>query len=336
MQLMKQKEQQAKKWALATLILLLFFLSLIIVINYINDPLWVFNHENFSNKMQLGFNERQQKTNRLYFDEKDYDSILLGNSKSTYINQNSFTNGRLFNYAVSAMRPEEFEGYINFFKAINKVEPNYILLGIDFATCTKNNDVHKFDDPRFYIKETTSRFYDLKHLLSYSTFGYSLRNLTQGLSKQKAVYFHDNSKIKIGFDKEYDEDFDSDLKELRRNAEIYRLDVAYNPQIMEVFNKLKERNKNSEFIIIFLPDFMPYFTVNSNKNIYKKCLADFGKIFGKKNIFNFMELNATNTNPNNYYDNSHFRSEIGDMIMQTISEKLNKIKPKPAVKIIKA
>lgn len=93
-----QKEQKiARIWILQTLLTVIIILISVILLNYLNDPLWVFNHKNHYNKTRLGFNERQQKTNLLYFDQKDYDSILLGNSKVTYINQNKFL---MLNYLI--------------------------------------------------------------------------------------------------------------------------------------------------------------------------------------------------------------------------------------------
>jgi len=86
-----------KDWFYKTLTTLSIILLLVIAVNYLNDPLWVSDRVNFLNKEQQGFNERQQKTNKLFFTEKKYDSVMLGNSKVTYINQNHFKNAKLFN-----------------------------------------------------------------------------------------------------------------------------------------------------------------------------------------------------------------------------------------------
>lgn len=42
----------------------------IIVLNYVTDPLWLFDHSNQYNDIQQGFNERQQKVNHLTFQMK--------------------------------------------------------------------------------------------------------------------------------------------------------------------------------------------------------------------------------------------------------------------------
>ena len=57
---------KSTKW-----IKIFFGLSLIGVlflggVNYIVDPLWMFDHSNKFNQKQDGFDERQQKTNYIY------------------------------------------------------------------------------------------------------------------------------------------------------------------------------------------------------------------------------------------------------------------------------
>lgn len=320
----KEKIKISKKWAISTLLLMFFSCLTIILLNYINDPLWVFNHQNITNKTRLGFNERQQKTNLLYFGNKNYNSIMLGNSKTTYINQNKFIAGKAFNYAASAMTPEEFKGYLDFFKKVTKSNPKYIIIGVDFNYCTNENNKRPELPAQFYIKETTSQFYKTKHLISYNSFIYTIRNLNQIFENKNAIYFHDNSKIKIGFDKGLIKNFVPNLDLIKKETEQKSLDLTYNQKNIEIFRKLKKENENSQFVIIFLPDLLPYFTINSNKNLYQKCLKDMEDIFDKKNIFNFMELNEINSNPNNYYEKSHFRSEIGDIIITKISKELLK------------
>ncbi len=319
---MNNHKKNSQLWIKNTLKITLVILSIVIVVNYINDPLWVFNHQNFSNKTQLGFNERQQKTNRIYFDDKNYDSILLGNSKVTYINQNNFKKGRLFNYAVSAMNIDEYDGYIDFFKEVTKKAPKYILLGIDFNSCLKNTKIHSYQAPEFYINNSKSALYKFKHLLSYSTFMHSIRNLTKFLDKKKAIYNNENVKIKVGFKKQHPENYEPNLEKIIKNIKVTYPDAIYNKKLIESFKKIKNNNQASKIIAIFLPDLFPYFTINKNRNIYERCLSDATQIFGAKNIFNFMKMDKVTANVNNYYDGSHFRDYIGDLILQKISENL--------------
>ena len=94
---------------------------LIFFINYIVDPLWLFQHSNKFNQKQGSYDERQLKTNYLYYNLKDnFDGILLGSSRATYVNQNDFENMNIFNYSSGAMHPYEYKFYIDFAKKINE------------------------------------------------------------------------------------------------------------------------------------------------------------------------------------------------------------------------
>ena len=67
----------------------------VVSLNYVIDPLWVFSHSNALNNKQPVFNERQQKTNKLYFgldnnETQQYDSLMIGSSRGAMFDQNDF------------------------------------------------------------------------------------------------------------------------------------------------------------------------------------------------------------------------------------------------------
>jgi hypothetical protein len=301
-----------KNWLYQTLLSLLLILFLVILINYFNDPLWVSDRDNFFNQKQKGFNERQQKSNKIFFTKEKYDSVMVGNSKVTYINQNQFKSGNLFNYAVSDMRPEEYYDYIEFFKEKNG-DPKYIILGIDFSSCLKRNI--KIQDPQFYIQNSKSPFYQYKQLLSYNTLIYSLRNLSKNFSSRNNVYDRYNIKIKKNYqiDKNVEINVNNWEKEAKKDYEL----AKYNPNFEQSLSKIRINNPNSKIISVFLPEFIPKFLFYSkSKKIYDRCIKDAQK--NSNFIYNFMYFNKLTTDSKNYYDGSHFRPEIGKIIMDNI------------------
>ena len=119
--------------------IVLGFSSLIIlfifVLNFIVDPLWLFNHSNKFNQKQGSYDERQLKSNYLYYNLKDnFDGILLGSSRATYVDQNDFENMKIFNYSVGAIQPYEYKYYIDFAKKIKGKELKYIIIASDFLS----------------------------------------------------------------------------------------------------------------------------------------------------------------------------------------------------------
>ena len=81
--------------------------------NYIVDPFWCFQHSILFGRYQTMFDERQQKTNYLAFREVDFDTVILGNSRVTYMDPRNVP-GRAFNYAVSSMQLYEYLPYLQF------------------------------------------------------------------------------------------------------------------------------------------------------------------------------------------------------------------------------
>ena len=68
----------------------IFFLSIISAFVYFMDPYWTFSHSHKFNSLQNSTNEREQKSSLLYFQHKQYNALLLGTSRVTFINQNDF------------------------------------------------------------------------------------------------------------------------------------------------------------------------------------------------------------------------------------------------------
>ena len=143
----------------------ILLLLLTAFVNYVVDPLWIFTHNNKFNSKQLSFNERQQKTNFLYFNKIKYDNVLIGSSRTTYIDPNAFNAlGKTFNYAVNGLLPYEYKVLLDNFRIINGSEPKYIILGLDFFSTNKNKNKTKNEID--YLENTLSPLYSLKSLFN--------------------------------------------------------------------------------------------------------------------------------------------------------------------------
>ncbi|MDD3023802.1 MAG: hypothetical protein PHE26_07890, partial [Syntrophomonadaceae bacterium] len=142
-----------KKWLITVLCIVILPLLAIAGFNYYIDPLWNFNHANRYNTIQASFDERQQKTNRVTFGKFDYDTLILGSSRVTYISQYDFAGHRAFNYAVSNMLLDEYYDYVEYAKLKNGRDFDYIIIGLDFYN-TNRNLQREFQEPAYYIKKS--------------------------------------------------------------------------------------------------------------------------------------------------------------------------------------
>lgn len=157
----------------------LFLCTLVAVPNYIVDPFWCFQHEVPFGRYQTMFDERQQKTNYLAFREVDFDTVILGNSRVTYMDPRAVP-GRAFNYAASSMKPYEFLPYLRFAARRSASPLNTIVLGMSFVDTNAQSRL-TFDTPEEYIARATSFGFRYKSLLNVELLRHSVASIRREL-----------------------------------------------------------------------------------------------------------------------------------------------------------
>jgi len=312
-----------KKW-LKYFFLLSFLLALpITLFNYLMDPLWTFSHSNKYNQNQDGFNERQLKTNKMYFSSLDkYDTLLLGSSRTTYINQESFKGMSVFNLACANMIPSEYQGWIDIAKEIKKKEFKNIIIGIDFWASNSNiiKEKKKYNkDPKIYLEKAKEPFYRYTSLLSYDTFKKSKINFNHFKYPSTTDYTTENIKNTIFVPKERkNKIIKLQYKNYANN--VYGRNYNSSHELKSIMRKLKQENPQTNFIIFTTPISAQLFKLlveKDNQKDYEKWLKEMREIF--PNTYNFMGINTITSNPDNYPDLHHFYPSVGDIIAYEIS-----------------
>ena len=105
-----------KSFVISTVSLVVAIVGALSAFIYYIDPLWLFGTSHKYNDVQVAFNERQQKMNHIYYQPFEYDTLLLGSSRSTYINQHDFEGMDVYNFAVSNISVREYNAFIEFAK----------------------------------------------------------------------------------------------------------------------------------------------------------------------------------------------------------------------------
>ena len=291
----------------------ILLLLLTAFVNYVVDPLWIFTHNNKFNSKQLSFNERQQKTNFLYFNKIKYDNVLIGSSRTTYIDPNAFNAlGKTFNYAVNGLLPYEYKVLLDNFRIINGSEPKYIILGLDFFSTNKNKNKTKNEID--YLENTLSPLYSLKSLFNGDSFKYSIRTLKIQSKTKKAYYDRFNIKYLDKFDRKIIEE------KMRVGFPIAnQKNYIYDDKLKNEYLLLKKRYSDSKFIIFITPVIMDglnkYKKLDLNKD-YFLWLNDLIEVFGE--VYTFMYPNSVTADIYNFFDPSHFFPDIGDKIALSI------------------
>lgn len=324
-----KKMVQYKKWLLKLLISFFLILTVIgipiIVINFTSDPLWIFDHSNKYNDIQQGFNERQQKVNQLTFSNEKYDALLLGSSRSTYINQHKFKDLKVYNLSVSSMYVEEYKDYIEYAKKRNGEPFKYIFLGLDFFAADQFRAESTNEPPEFYINQANSYLYRLKTLASFDTLELSVPVLTSSL-QDKPVFvdhrYYNRENVAKPFpvtDEIRNKRIETNVVEFFQKDEPYK----YDPNIKKMLNELIEANPATKFIVYTTPVTASRLMIqleNEDYRLgYKKWLTDIVETFGE--VHHFMRINEGTLNLENFSDSQHFIPSFGDQIINEIWNK---------------
>jgi len=315
----------SKKWLIAYVTLSLVFIFIVIVINFIIDPHWSFNHKNSLNQFQAPFNERQQKTNMVYFKGlRKYDGVLFGSSRTTFINQNDFYNMNIYNYALDSIYPFEYEEYLKFAKKLHGGEFKYIIIGADFYNTQKPQNI-KFKNPNYYISNTESFLYRYKMLFSLDSLKKSIENIEANISKKAPIYYNRNN-IKTRPKVTEEERIKAYKKHLKVHLNSFIGDnYKKNLNYTKILIKLKKNNTNTKFIIFTSPisaNLLVSMIKKGDKlDEFETWLRDMVHIFGE--VYHFMTINTITKNLQNYPDDDHFYPYIGKLLANKISKKEN-------------
>ena len=319
-----------KKWVKVFFFFPLACFSLVAGINYYIDPLWSFNHTNKFNTKQLHFNERQQKANNVFFNGlNNYDGVLFGSSRTTFINQNDFYNMNIYNYAMDSMYPFEYEEYLNLAKKSKGGEFKYVIIGADFYNSMERK-IKRFENPIHYIDNTKSFLYRYKMLLSTDALKKSIKNIKINFTKNSSKYYT-RSNIKNRPKVSEKQRLEGYTKNLKRHTESFVGDnYKSNPEYIKILKRLKKENPNTKFIIFTSPitaDLLVSVIKNGKKiDEFEKWLNEIIEVFGEVN--HFMTINTITTNLQNYPDDDHYYPHIAKLLANKLSFKGNKDIPK--------
>ena len=323
---------QYRKWVGVYLVTVLSVISLFALFNYTIDPLWTFCHKNRFNNAQPGFDERQLKTNRAYFcGLEQYDALLLGSSRVTYINQHDFKTMNVFNYSGVSMYPVEYKGWIDQAKKIKGGPFKTIIIGVDFwgsnAGPFAQQQKNATPPPSHYLENTESFLYRYKMLLSMDTLNRSIESIEHSSHPGTTDYSRDNVKKTIKVSDARKQNAVNVQLSLYRNR-FYGRGYRYDKGLKRYLEIIKRENPDTQFIIFTTPITAELFRVlvqSGNLPDYDRWMGQLVETFGK--VYDFMGVNSITTYPDNYADLHHFYPYIGTLIADRLTGSKNSSLP---------
>lgn len=300
----------------------LFFLTLVplVAFNYAIDPLWTFRSNHVWNDRQDVINERQQKTNRIFFQPFSYDTILLGSSRSTYVDQHQFKSMNVYNYSVSNMSIREYDTFLAFAEEHSTEPVQRVILGLDFFKSSIQESSQPYSLTN-YEKQFEDPLYRVKNLLSFDTLKYSIQNARMSISNEvslERVYDRENrADAKKISQQELDENTAHKIERFKQ--EFYGSHYVYNPRYKEFLTIFNKRHPDVEKIVYTTPISMELFDAlveTGHLSDYEQWLRDLVDLYG--GVYNFMYPNEVTNDLTNYFDGHHFYPETGTKIAKRI------------------
>ncbi|WP_342528368.1 hypothetical protein MKY84_05615 [Chryseomicrobium sp. FSL W7-1435] len=289
--------------------------------SYWIDPLWSFSHKHDYNDVQAVIDERQQKVNELYFGDNDFDTLLIGSSRTTYVPANKFEGMDVYNFSASDLSFLEYRPMIEFAQQQNNQPFERIILGVDFFKSSEFQS-EKAVDLAPYIEKVQEPFYRWKNLISLDVFDYAKRNYdwsAEGRLRTLRQYNRDN----IAEAREFEQatiEKETAAKVEKFRAEFYGDNYRYDSRVKEELEAIQSAYPNAELIVFTTPISTPlYETLVEEGNLpdYERWLEDLKG--GADEVYHFMYPNSVTNNLANYFDGHHFYPHIGEQIAKTIS-----------------
>ncbi len=307
-----------KKWSIQVSIIFAITLLAFAGFNYGMDPFWMFGHKHKFNKIQYAYDERMMKTNEITYQPFHYDTLLLGNSRSTFIDPSAFQYHDVYNYSVASLDIIEYDDMISYAKNRRGQEFETIILGLDFLqlfNITLDNQAIK----AFQNIETP--FHRSKSVLSLDTFNQSLDNLKMsilGKYEGQKIYGHQNHRITSPKSEE------QLTRQISKNATSIKERITsekykYLTNYKQLLIELKTNNPHTQFIVytpfVYAPIFQQ-FADSGRFDEYQQWLTDTVDVFGE--VHHFMYDHSATRDLANFDDGVHFNEYAGRWIAHRI------------------
>lgn len=310
-----------KKFTGIVLIVFGFMTMCVVGFNYWIDPMWHYAHAHEFNDVQKVINEREQKTAELLFQEEEYDTILIGSSRSTYIPPKSFGDWNVYNFSVSNLSMREYQSMIQYTEDISNQPIERYIIGVDFFKSSEQ----EASIPRSIVNfenKIKGSFYRTKSLLSLDLLEYSIDNYQlsrDNLISEDRLYNRENTAFAKKLTEQQIQEETAD-KIIRFKDVFYGENYIYYTKYKEIMAKVNQTGSSSEKIIYTTPISTELFTALVETGLlddYEIWIRDLVDVYG--GVWNFMYPNTVTNDITNYFDGHHFYPEVGNLIALRIS-----------------
>lgn len=263
--------------------------------------------------------DRTQKTNYILNTDKSFDTLLVGSSRVWFIDQRLFENSSTFNYALGAMYPDEYDGFIS--AAAERHPLRKVYIGLDFFGTSKNKMFLPLKKQSDYMADATKRMRMLGMLLSRDGAFQAVQTIRFSLF-DAAVSGEYADHDFIGHRREIIQKnrYQTVLNQLLLFGEKgYGAGYEWNEGLDALFRNLRERHPELVFVVFTTPISAPMFSLlvrDGRLPEYERWLGLLVQNFDT--VYDFMGLNSITTDLGNYVDAHHLKDARGRIIVDRL------------------
>ena len=314
---------EIKKFSFYQLTSFVLVTILLIFLNYKYDTYGVFSDKLIPYPIFDMFNLRINKFNYLEKNNNLYDSYLIGGSRAIVFKEkelNKFTNNQFFNYA--SIRSDMFDNLvtIKYLLKRQKVKMIILQLGVDDLYIYGENNENLLNRSHYKLIGENKYVYYFKYIFSfdlvktisnYTSLAYFNKNKTKFVEGEFYTYTVFEQQIKENPTKYFNDQFSNTtyirLQDYKKNK------IKENIEALREIKKLTDEN-NTELIVLTAPlNHLLYYKIKKEDlNLY------IDQIKEVTSFWNFTTINSITLDNSNYYDHSHFRYKIANMILAKI------------------
>ena len=301
-----------KKFLSKVAIFVIYALALNIILPVVIDPFNVFHVKNIRH-VGAEPNRNYIKMNYILDNPKKFDGFMFGSSRVGAIHVDKISDEKIYNMTYSVGLPSEHLDNLKTFLA-NNIRPHRIFIGVD--------DISYGTAPEAHIKDAMRCPYEY---LTGNNKCYFYRLYINPKITPNAVklFFTKHEEInpfefyEYGWQYDYNRVSEYDFNNLR--YEHPKKQESFNNKIKRTLATITEtvnlcRENNIELIIFTNPLQKITYMQALDRN-YLTFLEGLAQI---TDFYNFSGLNDITLDDNNYLDWSHYKAEIGDMIINVI------------------
>lgn len=297
-------------------------------VNYIVDPFGVFGTRFFP---EYGYPQERYMKIEYLKNHPDYNTFLIGGSRpgviKTEVVDRYFPGAKTYNLSLLDGIPSEFEKYIDWLVK-NMPDLSHVIIQLDWPAGykhdPKNAQLNEFH-PDISGRSRNGFLLDFLAKINFRALSEAISNNTGGLNQ-----------FEYDFTKGYwsrslrDKQIDTNCDLYKASEELFsdgnksrkKLDTALLSETLAAIARIKSLlDKKNVKLTLFLSPFNNHQLDAIEVNDYEQFVTQLVKI---TDFYNFMYYNKVTKDDCNYYEASHFRPYIGDLVVRSLAEHPNR------------